>query len=217
MRDSSTEDGIGTDEAGRFWEAHYADRGDVWRGTPNPLLADTARQLTPGRALDLGCGEGGDSVWLARQGWRVTAVDIASTALARTARHAEEAGVGGRVTTERHDLATGFPDGTFDLVSAQYLHTPFDLPRERVLHRAAQALAPSGLLLVVDHGSTRPWAWNTDPDQHYPTPAETYATFALDPSVFTPERLEQPQRTATGPGGRQALVTDTVVAVRRAR
>lgn len=203
-------------EAARFWENLYSGRDNLWKGTPNPLLAETAGQLTPGRALDLGCGEGGDTVWLATHGWQVTAVDIAPTALARTARHAAEAGVADRVTTQQHDLTAAFPAGAFDLVSAQYLHTPFDLPRARVLRRAAHALTPGGLLLIVDHGSVRPWAWNPDPDTHFPSPEDIYDGLALDPAGWTPERLDRPRREATGPAGQTATVTDTVIAVRRA-
>ncbi|MFP3986223.1 class I SAM-dependent methyltransferase [Streptomyces sp. E11-3] len=214
--DHSTRDHHTLGDAARFWEGHYSGRDRWWKGTPNPLLAATASQLTPGRALDLGCGEGGDTVWLASQGWQVTAVDIAPTALARTARHAAEAGVGERIVTERHDLATSFPAGTFHLVSAQYLHTPFDLPRADVLRQAAHALTPGGLLLIVDHGSVRPWAWNPDPDTRFPSPEEIYDGLGLDPARWTPERLDRPQREATGPGGQTAVVTDTVLAIRRA-
>ena len=202
-------------EAARFWEDHYSGRGPRGKGTPNPLLAETAGRLTPGRALDLGCGEGGDAVWLAAQGWRVTAVDIAAGALARTAHHAAEAGVADRVTTERHDLAATFPEGTFDLVSAQYFHTPFALPRADVLRRAAHALTEGGLLLIVDHGSVLPWSWDRDPETRFPGPEEIYHGLALDPAGWTPERLDRPQREATGPDGQTATVTDTVVAVRR--
>ncbi len=207
--------GRAADEAALFWEDRYRRHGRLWKGTPNPLLAETAERLAPGRALDLGCGEGGDAAWLAARGWQVTAVDIAPAALELTAEHAARAGVADRVTTELHDLARGFPSGSFELVSAQYLQTPFDLPRERVLRRAAHALAPGGLLLVVEHGSRHPWS-SVDPDTRFPTPEEIYAGIGLDPAGWTPERLDTPRREATGPGGRTAVVTDTVIAVRRA-
>ncbi|MFC6081114.1 class I SAM-dependent methyltransferase [Sphaerisporangium aureirubrum] len=204
-------------EAEHFWENHYSGREQVWRGTPNALLVETVAGEPPGRALDLGCGEGGDAVWLATRGWQVTAVDISATALSRTAARAAGAGAGAgdRVTTERHDLARTFPGGTFDLVNAQYLHTPFDLPRARVLREAAHALNPGGLLLVVDHGSVLPWAWNPDADAHFPAPQDIFAELDLDPAHWRPERLDRPNRQATGPAGETATATDTVVAVRR--
>ncbi|MDP9867981.1 MULTISPECIES: class I SAM-dependent methyltransferase [Streptosporangium] len=202
-------------EAERFWEKHYAGRDRVWNGNPNPLLAETARTLRAGTALDLGSGEGGDAVHLAAQGWQVTAVDVSATALARARAHARAAGVADRVTTQQHDLARTFPHGAFDLISAQYLHSPLDLPREHVLRQAARALAPGGLLLIVDHGSVRPWAWDPDPHTHFPTPQDIYGGLHLDPARYRPERLDTPRREAVGPNGETATVTDTVVAVRR--
>jgi SAM-dependent methyltransferase len=196
------------DEAARFWDEHY-------RNPPaervNPLLAEVACPLPAGAALDLGCGAGGDTLWLARRGWQVTAVDLAATAV-ESLRH--RAG-GLPVTTLRIDLAAAFPEGAFDLVSAQYLHTPFTLPREQVLRRAADALRPGGLLLVVDHGSAAPWSWNRDADVHHPTPGEVAAALDLDPARFSVERADTPQRLATGPGGQTATVTDHVLLVRR--
>ncbi|MDH6626100.1 SAM-dependent methyltransferase [Streptomyces sp. LBL] len=89
-------------------------------------------------------------------GWQVTAVDISVTALERTSAHGSAAGVSDRLTTGQHDLARTFPTGTFDLISAQYLHTLLEFPRTRILRRAAHALTAGGLLLNVDHGSVRP-------------------------------------------------------------
>ncbi|MFF9490646.1 SAM-dependent methyltransferase [Streptomyces sp. NPDC014676] len=180
-------------EAAQFWDNLYRGKDPVWKGDPNPVLAETAAQFTPpGRALDLGCGEGGDTVWLATHGWHVTAVDIAPTALQRLTQHAARAGVTDRVSTQQHDLADTFPAGTFDLVSAQYLQTPYDLPRADILRRAAHALTPGGLLLIVDHGSVRPWAWNTGPHTRFPRPEEIFNELALDPARFTPVRLATP-------------------------
>ncbi|MDP9797385.1 SAM-dependent methyltransferase [Catenuloplanes nepalensis] len=96
------------EDAAAFWEKHY--RGRQAGGRVNPLLAEVAAPLPPGTALDLGCGAGGDTIWLARQGWQVTAVDIAHTAIDRLRTHAAELGLADRVTAERHDLAAGFPD-----------------------------------------------------------------------------------------------------------
>ncbi|WP_435847799.1 class I SAM-dependent methyltransferase [Streptomyces hygroscopicus] len=80
-------------DAAGFWEQLYRGKGSVWKDTANPLLAETARHLTPGHALDLGCGEGGDTRWLATHEWHVTAVDIAPTALQRTSRLAARNGL----------------------------------------------------------------------------------------------------------------------------
>ena len=131
-------EGRGDVEAERFWEDHYRRRERVWSGRPNPVLVDVFGSLRPGSALDLGCGEGGDAIWLARQGWRVTAIDVSATALDRAAVDAATAGVADRIEFRRHDLALSFPPGTFDLVSAQYLHSPVEFPRVRVLQEAAR-------------------------------------------------------------------------------
>src|SRR5215212_3228239 len=75
------------------WEERYAGEEKVWSGNPNPQLVAEISGMTPGTALDVGCGEGGDVIWLARQGWRVTGADFSANGLARAARHAEQAGV----------------------------------------------------------------------------------------------------------------------------
>ncbi|WP_326552233.1 SAM-dependent methyltransferase [Micromonospora sp. NBC_01813] len=182
---------------------------------PNQRLVEIAESLSPGTALDLGCGPGSDAIWLAQRGWQVTAVDISGTAVARVEAMADDIGLGDQVTGERHDLAHSFPTGTFDLVNAQYFHTPFAMPRSQVLRSAAQALRPGGLLLVVDHGSIAPWSWNQDPDAHLPTPAEVAAELDLDPEQWQVLRAEMPQRIATGPGGQSATVTDNVLLIQR--
>ncbi len=203
------------DEAGRFWEAHYQNRDQPWSGNPNAFLAAAVAGRQPGTALELGCGEGGDAIWLAGRGWRVTAVDISAVALQRVVERANAVGVGDRVTGERHDLARTFPVGTFDLVAALYLHTPFDFPRARVLQSVARAVAPSGLLLIVEHASIAPWSWNQDRGTPFPKPEEILASLDLDLTQWQIERLATPARRATGPGGQVATVVDNVIAIRR--
>jgi SAM-dependent methyltransferase len=208
-------EGRGDVEAERFWEDHYRRRGRVWSGRPNPVLVDVVGSLPPGRALDLGCGEGGDAIWLARQGWLVRAVDVSATALDRASADAATAGVADSIDFQRHDLALTFPSGAFDLVSAQYLHSPLDFPRDRVLRAAARAVAPGGLLLVVGHASVAPWSWNQHSHPRFPTPEEDLAALDLEPGLWHIERLGSPEREATGPDGEPATVTDSVIAVRR--
>jgi SAM-dependent methyltransferase len=198
----------------RFWDEHHSRRaGGSPAATVNPILAEIAGPLRPGCALDLGCGAGGDALWLAGRGWRVTAVDISATTVRSLQRQANQAGVS--VTALCVDLAHDFPGGTFDLVSAQYLHTPFDLDRARVLRTAAKALNPGGRLVVVDHGSAAPWSWNQDP-HHYPTPRDVATELDLDATEWSTERADTPRRQATGPAGRTATVVDHVLVVRRA-
>ncbi|MEJ5943781.1 class I SAM-dependent methyltransferase [Pseudokineococcus basanitobsidens] len=213
----------GTSDAGRAaledetlgveerWEGFYVGRGRIWSGRPNALLVEVAGPLAPGRALDLGCGEGGDSVWLASHGWTTTAVDVAPTALGRTREAAAAAGV--EVATEQHDLERSLPAGPFDLVSAFFLQSPVEWDRAAVLRRAAGLLAPGGVLLLVDHGSAPPWSWHGDHD--FPTPEQVHAGLALPEEQFEALRVDAPTREAVGPQGQVAQVSDLVVMVRR--
>ncbi|WP_031509408.1 class I SAM-dependent methyltransferase [Streptomyces megasporus] len=205
-----------TIDAAAFWDSVHAARPEARDPRPNARLTETVTGLPPGDALDLGCGDGGDALWLARLGWRVTAVDISAVAVERLAALARSHGLGERVTAVRHDLRESFPPGEFDLVCAHYLHTPCELDRATVLRSAAHALRPGGRLLVVDHGSTAPWSWDQDPAIRYPSPREVAADIDLDPATWTVERADAPRRIATGPDGRTAEVTDHVLLVRRA-
>ena len=95
-----------------FWNSFYAEHDQIWSGRPNVVLVDEVSDLPSGRALDLGCGEGADAIWLAQQGWTVTAADISSVALGRAAQHAKDAGVDGRIDWQQHDNRTAYP-GTY--------------------------------------------------------------------------------------------------------
>ncbi|WP_226345977.1 phosphatase PAP2 family protein [Agilicoccus flavus] len=195
-----------------FWDGLYGAGEQVWSGRVNPILATVAAGLPPGRALDVGAGEGADSVWLAGRGWDVTAVDISATALARADRAAAAAGVADRVHTRRVDLARELPRGPFDLVSAQFFQSPLDLPRDRVLRDLAGELAPGGRLLVVDHGTVPPWGQG---HHDLPTVEQTVATVGLDPDAFDVERADTRARLVTGPDGQEAEILDNVVLARR--
>jgi 2-polyprenyl-3-methyl-5-hydroxy-6-metoxy-1,4-benzoquinol methylase len=133
------------------WEERYAGEEKIWSGDPNPQLVAEVTGLTPGTALDVGCGEGGDVIWLARQGWRVTGADFSANGLARAARHAEEAGVADRTDWWQVDARTFAADGrSYDLVTTHFLHPP-DGGMVEVARRLAEAVAPGGHLLIVGH------------------------------------------------------------------
>jgi len=200
-------------EAQRFWEAQYQRSEKPWTGRPNAILKQFAECLTPGTALDLGCSEGNSAVWLAEQGWQVTGVDISATALERATEHAKAAGVSERTHFEPHDLSRSFPAGSFDLVYALYLESPVPLPRAQVLSRAAEAVAPGGLLLIVNHGSVAPWSWNQQAT--FPTPNEALDSLGLDLDGWHTSSLGAPERELTGPGGQTAMIKDIVIALRK--
>lgn len=201
------------EESGAVWDAHYTRHPDMWTGAPNAVLAHEIGELTPGTALDLGCGEGGDAIWLAQRGWTVTAVDVSAVALERAAAHAHRAGVGDRITWARHDLDETFPPGSYDLVSAHYLHSPEHAQSSQLLDRAVAAVAADGTLLLVGHASVAPWSW----DQHtrLPGAVQVLERLGLGVGDWTTVVCEDRAREATGPGGEQATVLDSIVRVVR--
>jgi SAM-dependent methyltransferase len=141
-------------EAAEYWENRYRETGRTWSGNVNASLEREIAGVAPGTALDLGSGEGGDALWLAHNGWKVTAVDIAPTALAvgSAAEYPE-----GQITWVAADLADWTAPTTYDLVTSCFLHSTVDLPREAILRRAAEAVAPGGLFLTVGHSGTQNW------------------------------------------------------------
>lgn len=133
------------------WEERYSGEQTIWSGNPNAQLVAEVSGLTPGTALDVGCGEGGDVIWLARQGWRVTGADFSANALGRAARHADEAGVADRTDWWQVDARTFAADGrSYDLVTTHFLQPP-DGGMVEVTRRLSEAVAPGGHLLVVGH------------------------------------------------------------------
>lgn len=133
------------------WEDRYAGDLQHWSGDPNVQLVSIVAGLPPGTAVDVGCGEGGDVIWLAQQGWRVTGADFARNGLARAASRADGAGVADQVEWWQVD-AREFDAGgrTWDLVTTHFLHPP-DAGMLDVTRRLAAAVAPGGHLLVVGH------------------------------------------------------------------
>ena len=204
-------------DAASFWETRYAESEQIWSGKPNQALVTTVATLQPGRTLDLGCGEGGDSVWLAEQGWQVTAIDIAANAIARARDETAARRIpDGRITWIIGDLACWQPTETYELVSACFLHSPVDFPRTAVLRRAAAAIVPGGHLLVVGHAESPPWSDAQDQAHHrFLDPPEEIAALQLDGAAWEAVVSDVRPRQGTGPDGEQATWHDTVVLLRR--
>ncbi|WP_435134967.1 class I SAM-dependent methyltransferase [Actinacidiphila sp. bgisy144] len=203
--------------AEEFWDGRYGGGERIWSGRPNEALAREVRGMAPGTALDLGCGEGGDAIWLAGQGWRVVGVDISRKALERAAAHAEDAGLTGQVEWRRHDLAADFPAGSYDLVSAHFLHSPVEMPREAILRSAAAAVAPGGVLLVVGHAGWPAGEADPDLDVHFPTPDEVHASLELPPGQWEVLVASEYEREFTDPEGRVRTRPDNTLKLRRAK
>jgi SAM-dependent methyltransferase len=195
--------------------ARYGERERIWSGAPNAALVSCVAELAPGRALDLGCGEGADSAWLAERGWRVTGVDVSTTAAERARALAAERGVADSVEIVVGDLSRWLPEGDFDLVSACFLHSTVELPRTEILRRMADVVRPGGHLLVVGHAAPPPWAEHDDHHDHLLTPAGELTELALAGGSWETVVCESREREATTPDSDVVTLEDTVVMVRR--
>ena len=154
----------------RHWEQGSGPEATEAR-TANPYLIRETSDLVPGTALDAGCGEGAEAIWLASRGWHVTAADIAAEALARAASRAAQTPASGLVRWVRADLVTWAPGTRFDLVTTNYAHPA--MPQLAFYQRIAEWVAPGGTLLIVGHLHTGELAGH----EHHP-PAHASVTAA---------------------------------------
>lgn len=161
-----------------FWDERYRAASRLWSGQPNPQLVAEASDLPAGCALDVGAGEGADAIWLARRGFRVTAIDISQVALERARAHAREAGeaVAAAITWVHADLLRWQAEPEhYDLVSAQFMHLP-SAARVPLYRRVANAVRQHGVLLIVGH---------------HPSDLQTPIKRPPDPDLlFTPQDLQ---------------------------
>ncbi|MCU1548368.1 MAG: SAM-dependent methyltransferase [Arthrobacter sp.] len=201
--------------AAELWDEMYRSRPKVWSGRPNPQLVAEAAGLAPARALDLGCGEGADALWLAQQGWTVTAVDVSAVALERAKAHAQETAHGANVEWVRQDLAAWMPEQLFDLVTAQFLHSTV-MPWQQSLRLAAAAVRTGGTLLVVGHhpDGLPPWGRHNSPDKYFTAEAAAQE-LGLEAPGWRLDVVDTRVRNATGPAGETAILTDAVLRATR--
>lgn len=133
----------------RSWDARYQNSSRIFSGLPNSTLVAETADLPLGRALDIGCGEGADAIWLAERGWDVTAIDIAPTALHRAAQAKPDESR--PITWDQCDITHDPPpDGPFDLVTMHYIPL-LNKAAGRVLPRLVKTVVPGGTLLFVTH------------------------------------------------------------------
>lgn len=196
------------------WESKYASAGPIWSGRVNKTLEDIAAALTPKTALDLGCGEGGDTLWLASRGWQATGVDISPTAVQRGRERAQKLGLTAACTFISEDLSMWSPQATYDLVTSSFLHSfEAEIPRADILRRATTVVAPGGHFLLITHAEPPSWA---DINHHHDLagPEDDLAMLNLDQrwDILTCGTRE---REGTGPQGQKGTLIDGVILARR--
>ncbi|MGD9530427.1 class I SAM-dependent methyltransferase [Pseudonocardia sp.] len=135
----------------RGWDERYGQTELVWSSGPNATVAEQVSGLKPGTALDLGAGEGRNALWLAEQGWTVTAVDFSRVAMEKALAAADRRGIALEAVVA--DVTTYEPDRSYDLVLLAYLQLTWD-QLGPVLRTAAAAVAPGGTFLLVSHDLT---------------------------------------------------------------
>ena len=199
----------------QFWDDRYASSTRIWSGSPNQRLVEQISGLAPGRAVDIGCGEGADVVWLAKQGWEVVGVDVSQVALDRAAGHAADEGVADRTSFVLVDLLGGDElPGDMDLVTSHYMHTPMD-EFARTYAAMGAAVRPGGTLLVVGHHPLDAETGLRNDRLSHLLFGQQQVVDALDPTEWDILVSEAQPRQTTGRDGEAVTITDTVVRARR--
>jgi SAM-dependent methyltransferase len=194
-----------------YWETHWQGVERAGPLDPNPYLVAEVATLTPGTALDAGCGEGAEAIWLAEAGWRVTGADISAGALAHAADRAARTGVPGeRLRWVEADLGIWAPDERLDLVMTHYAHPA--IPQLAFYDRIAAWVAPGGTLLIVGHRHGHDHGDDGPPDEATVTAAAI--TARLDAERWDIVTAAEPSRTVPG---RTAPLHDVVVRATRRR
>jgi SAM-dependent methyltransferase len=198
-----------------FWDERWRDvlrehAAQIAQRAPNAYVTDTAGDLAPGRALDAGCGNGTEALWLAARGWNVTAVDFSPAALDHGRETAAVLGadIAARIAWIEGDLARWTPDArAYDFVSSIYVHVAGSV--EEMVARLARGVAPGGTLLAVGN-------LPIDPETGAPSPAAGQQQVTVEPAVAALDRsewdiviAEDRPRAAAGTG------SDAVISARR--
>jgi len=198
----------------RAWDRRYAERELVWTSQPNRFLVAEVAALPPGRALDVACGEGRNTVWLAERGWEVTGVDFSEVGLEKARELAKLRSVGSRWVAANLLEYTPEPQA-FELVLVFYLQVPA-AQRRAIVRTVAEAVAPGGAFLLVAHDRS-----NLEHGYGGPGNAAVLYTASdvvgdLEGAGLQIERAETVKRPVDTPdGGRIAL--DALVRARRTR
>jgi SAM-dependent methyltransferase len=130
-----------------MWDERFAQAEPVYGEQPNAYLRAQAHRLNPrSKVLVPADGYGRNGLWLARQGFQVTTVDLSPVGVERARKSAQASGL--VMSIEEADLATWtWPVGDFDAVASIFLHLPPDL-RPQIHGKMLAALKPGGLLII---------------------------------------------------------------------
>ncbi|HLS03805.1 MAG TPA: methyltransferase domain-containing protein [Actinomycetales bacterium] len=203
------------------WDERYLERERLWSGKPNAVLTQLAEKLgAGGTALDVGCGEGADALWLASRGWAVTGIDLSAVAIERARASGAVQNLNAKFyVTDAIDFAKAAPQ-PFDLVTAFFLHSRDEDQRAATMAVLPTLVRPGGKLLVVSHAAMPPWSRHHHHDDGSPrptfdiTPESEIAALGLgeDWKIDVAEEIERP---VTDPDGEGAHLRDAVVLARR--
>ncbi len=199
-----------------FWDDLHRGRDRSRQGTPHPYLVEAIGSAAPGRALELGTGDGTTAVWLASLGWTVTAVDVSRYALDRAAEHAHRAGASSRIVWEHADLRDWTTEEPFDLVVALFLQSPLEFDGPAVLARAASSLRDGGTLLSISHFTVPPGGRGRDDDGRLASAAELTVALGVNRPGWRIVAADELPRTWRGAEGETSTVLDAVVHAVRA-
>lgn len=199
-----------------FWDDRYGASDALWSGHVNAVVRDEVAGLPAGRALDVGCGEGGDALWLAGQGWQVLGIDVSKVALDRAAAHARTTELDGMTSWQLRDLLVWTPPvETYDLVSVAFVHLAGDNRRE-VYAGLAASVTPGGTFLVAAH---HPSDLGVVPRPPHPelffTADDLVADLRHGPGEWEVVTAEARSRPGVHPDGHDVTLHDTVLVARR--
>lgn len=200
-----------------FWENHYVGSERVWSGKVNQVIEHLVSPLAPGTSLDLGCGEGGDVLWLASRGWKATGIDISPTAVARARQDAALHGFSEPDTVLlAADLSEWTTAETYDLVTLSFFQAPFEFDRAEILRKASQLVASGGHLLALSHAARPSFTPAFDGDiPPFPQPETELDALQLEADEWTILQADVVSRDITDPNGNPASLEDTVVFIQR--
>jgi len=208
------------------WDERYSEKERLWSGNPNAMLVRFADQFDSGpggqgrSALDVGCGEGADAIWLARQGRNVTGIDLSTVAIQRAKESAAVLNLDAQFhATDAIEYASHV-GSKFDVVTVSFMHSRDEDQRAETMRAIPSFVKPGGQLLVISHAAMPPWSRHHEHEDRSPRPtfditaASEIEALGLDDTweIQVAQELERP---ATGPDGEEAVLLDAVVLARR--